>query len=64
MPAPRPILIIEDDEAIRQILVENIGSTGGFHSTEASTLSEATRYLDAADVRFELNHSRYQSAGR
>jgi DNA-binding response OmpR family regulator len=53
MPAARPILIIEDDDEIRQILVETIGSTGDFHATEASTLREATRYLDVADVRFD-----------
>jgi DNA-binding response OmpR family regulator len=53
MPAARPILIIEDDAAFRQILADNIGSTGGFHTTEASTLSEATGYLDAADARFD-----------
>ena len=53
MPAARPILIVEDDEAFRHILVENIESTGGFRVTEASTLREATRHLNAADVQFD-----------
>jgi DNA-binding response OmpR family regulator len=53
MPAARPILIIEDDDQVRQILVDNIASKGGFLSTQAATLSEAARYLDAADARFD-----------
>lgn len=53
MSAARPILIVEDDDAVRQMLVEHVAASGGFHSIEASTLSEATRYLDAADSRFD-----------
>src|SRR5208282_387425 len=53
MSAVRPILIVEDDDAVRQMLVEHVAATGQFHSVEASTLSEATRYLDAAESRFD-----------
>jgi DNA-binding response OmpR family regulator len=53
MSAARPILIVEDDDAVRQMLVEHVAATGIFQSVEASTLSEATRYLDAAEARFD-----------
>jgi response regulator of citrate/malate metabolism len=45
MSAARPILIVEDDDAVRQMLVEHVAASGEFQSVEASTLGEATRYL-------------------
>ncbi|PPQ35228.1 response regulator transcription factor [Rhodopila globiformis] len=53
MSAARPILIVEDDEAVRQMLVEHVAATGEFQSVEAATLGEASRYLDDADSRFD-----------
>jgi DNA-binding response OmpR family regulator len=53
MSAIRPILIVEDDDAVRQMLVEHVSATGLFQSVEASTLSEASQYLDAAESRFD-----------
>jgi DNA-binding response OmpR family regulator len=53
MPAARPILIVEDDDAVRQMLVEHVAASGEFQSVEASTLGEATRYMDAAEARFD-----------
>ena len=53
MSAVRPILIVEDDDAVRQMLVEHVAATGLFHSVEASTLSEASQHLDAAELRFD-----------
>jgi DNA-binding response OmpR family regulator len=53
MSAVRPILIIEDDDAVRQMLVEHVAASGMFQSVEASTLSEASKYLDAAESRFD-----------
>jgi DNA-binding response OmpR family regulator len=53
MPATRPILIVEDDDALRQVLADLLASTGLFHAIEAATLSEASQCLAAADVRFD-----------
>src|SRR3954469_7196993 len=53
MSTARPILIVEDDDAVRQMLVEHVAATGEFEAVEASSLSEATRYLDAAESRFD-----------
>jgi DNA-binding response OmpR family regulator len=54
MPALRPILIVDDDKEFRQILVEQIASSGIFQTTEAATLIEASRRLEAPDARFDL----------
>src|ERR1700760_1338784 len=53
MSAARPILIVEDDDAVRQLLVEHVAATGEFQSVEAATLSEASHYLDDSDSRFD-----------
>ncbi|MGD0103776.1 MAG: response regulator transcription factor [Rhodopila sp.] len=49
----RPILIIEDDTGFRQVLTEQLAEAGGFQAVEAATLAEATRLLEADDVRFD-----------
>jgi DNA-binding response OmpR family regulator len=54
MPALRPILIVDDDNAFRQILAEQIASSGIFQITEAATLIEASRHLETPDARFDL----------
>jgi DNA-binding response OmpR family regulator len=53
MAATRPILIVEDDDALRQVLADQVASSGLFQSVEASTLGEASRYLAAAEARFD-----------
>jgi DNA-binding response OmpR family regulator len=53
MPAARPILIVEDDDALRQVLADQVASSGVFKSYEAATLDEASRHLSAADARFD-----------
>ena len=41
MTAPRPILIVEDDVALRATLAEQIMLAGEFHAVEAGTATEA-----------------------
>src|SRR3984885_10748806 len=53
MSATRPILIVEDDDALRQVLADQVASSGVYLSVEAATLDEATRYLGAAEARFD-----------
>jgi DNA-binding response OmpR family regulator len=53
MSSARPILIIEDDDALRQVLADQIASSGVFQSIEASTLDEASRFLGAPEARFD-----------
>jgi DNA-binding response OmpR family regulator len=54
MSSIRPILIVEDDHALRQVLVELLASSGLFNVIEAATLNEAGQYLAAPDARFDL----------
>jgi DNA-binding response OmpR family regulator len=53
MPSTRPILIVEDDDALRQVLADLLASSGLFHATEVATLDEASQCLAAADARFD-----------
>jgi DNA-binding response OmpR family regulator len=53
MAAMRPILIVEDDDALRQVLADQIASTGIFQTIEAATLAEASHYLAAPEARFD-----------
>jgi DNA-binding response OmpR family regulator len=53
MPAARPILIVEDDHALRQALAEQVSEDGSYQSFEAATLREAAQFLGAADARFD-----------
>jgi DNA-binding response OmpR family regulator len=53
MSSARPILIVEDDDALRQVLVDHVASSGDFQSFEAATLDEASRHLGAAEARFD-----------
>lgn len=53
MTAARPILIVEDDDALRQVLAEQIAAGGMFQSVEAATLDEAERHLDDREARFD-----------
>jgi DNA-binding response OmpR family regulator len=53
MSAARPVLIVEDDDALRQVLADQVASSGLFQSVEAASLDEASRYLGAAEARFD-----------
>jgi DNA-binding response OmpR family regulator len=53
MSAARPILIVEDDDALRQVLADQVASSGIFQSIEAASLDEASRHLGAAEARFD-----------
>ncbi len=64
MSAARPILIVEDDDALRQVLADQVASSGVYLSVEAATLDEATRYLGAAEARFELDYPGHKPTGR
>ena len=44
----RPILIVEDDDALRQVLADQVASSGLYQSIEAATLTEATQHLESA----------------
>jgi DNA-binding response OmpR family regulator len=50
---PRPILIIEDDAALRATLAEQIALDGSFIAVAAESATEATAKLAEADVRYD-----------
>ena len=49
----RPILIVEDDAALRATLAESIAAEGGFLLEEAESAAEAEAKLAGADARFD-----------
>jgi DNA-binding response OmpR family regulator len=53
MPADRPILIVDDDRALRETLAEQLAVDGEFNAVEAATAAEAEDLLNAADARFD-----------
>ena len=53
MSAARPILIVEDDDALRAVLADQVSSSGVFQSFEAATLADASRHLAAPEARFD-----------
>src|SRR4051794_33256771 len=53
MTAPRPILIVEDDAALRATLAEQIMLAGEFRIVEAETAADAAAKLDAGDARYD-----------
>jgi DNA-binding response OmpR family regulator len=53
MAGPRPILVVDDDEALRQTLAEQLAHDGEFIATEAGTAAEAMARLGAEDARFD-----------
>jgi DNA-binding response OmpR family regulator len=53
MPADRPILIVDDDRALRQTLAEQLSFDGEFTAVEAATAAEAEDMLSASDARFD-----------
>jgi len=53
MPPPRPILIVEDDTALRATLAEQIAQDGEFIADEAASAAEATAKLAEAESRYD-----------
>ena len=53
MSETRPILIVEDDAALRATLAEQIMLAGEFRIVEAESAAEATAKLDAGDARYD-----------
>ena len=53
MATPRPILIVEDDAALRATLAEQIAMEGDFTADEAESAAEATAKLADGDVRYD-----------
>jgi DNA-binding response OmpR family regulator len=53
MAAQRPILIVEDDQALCEILTEHLTDDHGFTVTTAATLEEADRAINTSDARFD-----------
>jgi len=53
MSAERPILIVDDDAALRDTLTEQLAVDGEFVATEAGTVMEAEAKLLAKDARFD-----------
>ncbi len=53
MAGERPILVVDDDRALRATLAEQLAVEGEFAAVEAATLSEAETLLAARDARFD-----------
>src|SRR6185436_19240231 len=53
MTVSRPILIVEDDAALRATLAEQLMAEGGFLAEEAESAAEAEAKLAHADARFD-----------
>jgi DNA-binding response OmpR family regulator len=53
MTTPRPILIVEDDAALRATLAEQIAEDGDFTADQAQSAREAEEKLSSADARYD-----------
>ena len=53
MVTPRPILIVEDDAALRATLAEQIALDGDFTADEADSVQQAEAKLASADARYD-----------
>jgi DNA-binding response OmpR family regulator len=53
MPNVRPILIIEDDETLRNILTEYLDETREFVASTAASIEEADRLLASDDAHYD-----------
>lgn len=53
MPAGRPILIVDDETALRETLAEQLAVDGEFEVAEAATVAAAERLLTAKDARYD-----------
>jgi DNA-binding response OmpR family regulator len=53
MAGGRPILIVDDDRALRSTLAEQLAVDGEFLAIEAATVLEAETRIEAANIRFD-----------
>ena len=53
MAGERPILIVDDDQALREVLTEQLAFDGEFTATEAATATEAEARLLAGNERYD-----------
>lgn len=53
MTGDRPILLVDDDDSLRAMLVEQLAVDGEFSATEAHTLQAAETLMSAPDARFD-----------
>lgn len=53
MAGERPILIVDDDQALRSMLVELLTADNEFTAAEAASISEAEHALGARNARFD-----------
>lgn len=53
MSGARPILIVDDDQTLRQMLVEQLQVEGEFQAVEADSVAAAWEALRAPDARFD-----------
>jgi len=53
MSAERPILIVEDDAALRSTLAEQLAMNGEFAPAEADSVAQAEEKLNAAHARYD-----------
>jgi DNA-binding response OmpR family regulator len=53
MPNRRPILIVEDDETLRNMLVEYLDETNEFTVTTAASIEAADKMLGKEDAHFD-----------
>jgi DNA-binding response OmpR family regulator len=53
MPVERPILIVDDDSALRALLAEQLAEDDEFNPVAVASLSEADQSLGAATARFD-----------
>src|ERR1700761_3098171 len=53
MSAERPVLIVDDDDALRETLVDQLAVDGEFIATEAASIQAAEACLASKDARFD-----------
>ncbi|MBV9249486.1 MAG: response regulator transcription factor [Acetobacteraceae bacterium] len=53
MSAERPVLIVDDDEALRETLTEQLAVDGEFAAEQAGSVAEAEQKLATQDSRFD-----------
>jgi DNA-binding response OmpR family regulator len=53
MAGPRPILVVDDDEALRETLCEQLAHDGEFAAGQAGTAAEALARLAMEDARYD-----------
>lgn len=53
MPGTRPVLLVDDDQTLRHMLVEQLQVDGEFRAVEAGSVEEAWAALNAPEARFD-----------